>query len=70
MSNDCATHPPHPPRKHAHIGMVRWSRTRDGEWRIEMVRGQFVRSHGSLWRLLLYTGVEEEFDISSWAPFE
>jgi hypothetical protein len=69
MWEDEFIHPPHAPRMHAHVGMIRWQRDGDGDWSNETVRGQYVGGDSSVWRVRLYSGIEMEYDLDVWAPF-
>jgi len=70
MSEDDAIHPPHAPRLREHVGMIRWQRTGDGDWCAETARGQFVGGDSHCWRVRLYSGIELEYDLEVWAPFQ
>ncbi|MGO4536200.1 hypothetical protein [Leifsonia sp. 2MCAF36] len=70
MSEDDAMHPPHAPRIREHVGMVRWQRTGDGDWCAETALGQYVGGDSHRWRVRLYSGVELEYDLAVWAPFQ
>ena len=63
-------HPPHLPRLRAHIGLVRWRRNSDGDWVAETVTGQFAGGNSHMWRIRLYSGIELEYDLSTWAPYD
>lgn len=69
MSEDDFLHPPHAPRLREHVGMIRWQRVGDGEWSMETARGQYVGGNSHVWRVRLYDGVELEYDLDEWAPF-
>ncbi|WP_374007152.1 hypothetical protein [Leifsonia sp. LS-T14] len=70
MSDDDAIHPPHTPRLREHVGMIRWQRTADGDWAPETARGQYVGGGDHCWRVRLYSGIELEYDLHEWAPFQ
>jgi hypothetical protein len=70
MSEDDFIHPPHAPRLREHVGMIRWQRVGDGEWSMETARGQFVGGDSHIWRVRLYSGIELEYDLEEWAPFQ
>ncbi|WP_285113454.1 hypothetical protein [Leifsonia sp. fls2-241-R2A-40a] len=50
--------------------MIRWQRTGDGEWAMQTARGQFLGGNGHVWRVRLYSGIELEYDLEEWAPFQ
>ncbi|MDN4599565.1 MULTISPECIES: hypothetical protein [Leifsonia] len=50
--------------------MIRWRRTGDGEWAMETARGQYVGGDSKVWRVRLYDGIELEYDLDDWAPFQ
>lgn len=68
-SNDYI-HPPHAPRLREHIGLIRWSRNGDGEWTTETITGQFAGGDASHWVVRLYDGVELEYDLDVWSPYQ
>jgi len=70
MSDDDAIRPPHTPRVREHVGMIRWQRTGDGDWTPETARGQYLGSDGQRWRVRLYSGIELDYDLQEWAPFQ
>ncbi|MFP3466085.1 hypothetical protein [Leifsonia sp. SIMBA_070] len=63
-------HPPHPPRLREHIGLIHWERGAGGEWTAETVRGQFAGGDSHAWVVRLYNGIELEYDLADWAPFQ
>ncbi|MGN6761202.1 MAG: hypothetical protein ACTHJI_07755 [Leifsonia sp.] len=50
--------------------MIRWQRVGDGEWSMETARGQFVGGDSHIWRVRLYSGIELEYDLEEWSPFQ
>jgi hypothetical protein len=69
LDEDLYIHPPHPPRLREHIGLIRWIHTADGDWDTETVTGQYAGGDSRRWVVRLYTGVELEFDLETWAPY-
>ena len=63
-------HPPHPPRLREHVGLIRWSRDDHGDWVTETITGQFAGGDSHHWMLRLYSGVELEYDLQDWAPYQ
>jgi len=61
--------PPHPPRRLEHVGLVRWDHVDEDTWAAETIAGQFVEGSSTHWRIRLYTGVEIEYDLETWAPY-
>ena len=62
-------HPPHPPRLREHIGLIRWRRDSNGEWVCETITGQFAGGDSAHWVVRLYSGIELEYDLGTWAPY-
>lgn len=67
--DDNCIHPSHPPRLREHIGLIYWT-TEHGEWTAHVVRGQFVGGDVHSWRIRLYSGIELEYDMETWAHFQ
>lgn len=63
-------HPPHPPRLREHVGLIRWTRDSEGGWVTETVTGQFAGGDSRRWLVRLYSGVELEYDLETWAPYQ
>ncbi len=62
-------HPPHAPRLREHIGLIRWYRDDEGDWRCDTVTGQFAGADSGRWFVRLYSGIELEYDLEDWAPY-
>ncbi|MEV8212421.1 hypothetical protein [Leifsonia sp. NPDC077715] len=44
--------------------------TRDGDWAAETARGQFLQGDSTKWLVRLYSGIEVEYDLTEWAPYD
>lgn len=62
--------PPHPPRQREHVGLIRWDHLDEDTWVPETAAGQFVGGDSTHWRIRLYTGIEVDYDLEVWAPYQ
>ncbi|MGO4535293.1 hypothetical protein [Leifsonia sp. 2MCAF36] len=53
-----------------HIGLIRWWRGGDGDWQSETIRGQYAGGNSQVWVVRLYSGIELEYDLETWAHFQ
>lgn len=70
LAYDQELRPPHPPRLKEHIGLIRWVRGSNGDWQSETVIGQLAGGRGTKWVVRLYSGIELEYDLDTWAPYQ